>query len=71
MKELFVKLQIKPTEKTQEVIGKVTNKRTEEKMKMGQTVTVDYCKARIEQYILKYKEKGIDIPNLPNMSLIP
>ena len=62
----FGKLGLEPTEETDAVLGKVVYQRTKEKEDYPE-VTEEYCEERILQYIQRCKEKGIEIPELPQL----
>jgi hypothetical protein len=69
VRELFDRLEIEPTEKTREVTGKAVNQKSDRKLPQG-SVTTEQCLDRINQYLARCREKGIELPDLPHLEKV-
>ena len=59
---LFQSLKITPTDKTQEMIGRLINTRSKAKDKYNNPCSIEYCKERIGKYVEQAKSMGIILP---------
>ena len=65
VRDLFLKLNIVPTETTFQSIGKKTNLRLEKKKKFGgKAISKEYLKQRCLSYIEKLKASGYDVKDM-------
>ncbi len=67
---MFEKLEIEPSEATEEAVGKAVWARTHEKVKTGKNVPEEYCLERIQQYVERCRAAGIEVPELPHLTKI-
>lgn len=63
----FEELGAEISPETELVVGKIKNKKSQMKSKLGISVSENYCRERINQYIEKCKSKGITLPPLPHL----
>ncbi|MDJ0600026.1 MAG: hypothetical protein QNJ37_14435 [Crocosphaera sp.] len=66
IESLFKKLNITPTQATEEMYSQKINSRDKKKERRQKTVDILYCQERINQYLDKAKTMGISLP--PNFS---
>ena len=59
---LFGDLRVTPTERTKRMVGRVCNIRAETKQEFKNPVDLQYCRHRIETYIMKAMSAGICLP---------
>jgi len=62
VENLFQEMNLAPTNKTKEVIGKKKNLKMDHKKNIKKNITQEYCQKRIEKYIKKAEQQNIAIP---------
>ncbi|MGH7966962.1 MAG: hypothetical protein ACRERD_34925, partial [Candidatus Binatia bacterium] len=62
IERFFADLGILPTRRTYKIVGEPVNQKQQVKASVQNWTTIDYCKARIQNYIAKAHALGIDIP---------
>lgn len=68
MADFFVALGLSPTAATQDGLGRRINERSRRKAEIGIGTTLKYCEQRIEEYLWKCLNQGIEVPPLPHMT---
>ena len=69
--ELLARLRINPTPATQEMLGERVNPKTHRKEKFANPTTIEICQERIQQYIERAKQAGIDVPKTIAFEPVP
>ena len=67
VKAFFAQLRVEPTAETWEMPGKPINVRAHRKAQFGIETSLEYCEQRIQQYLQRCRDHGVEVPPLPQM----
>jgi hypothetical protein len=69
VKSFFTALGLSLTAATQDMVSRSVNERTHRKAQIGIKTTLEYCGQRIQKYLHKCREQGIEVSLLPQLTL--
>jgi hypothetical protein len=68
VQQIFAELDLEVTPETLALAGRVINDKPEHKARVGREVSIEWCKEEIAKYLEKAKQRGIEVPALPQMN---